>query len=1300
MNKQPGIFRASTLVITLLTASSTLLAPLPAIVSADNGADTTTATQTTKNTVNYDELNNTISQLNLSKAQKAAGLNVSKYAVSDFTTGFIADLAAQDIKRLTIDVTANDKDTLAKAKQLLTVSKDTAVKINVNFTFDLSDQAASLADQIQAYWNGVGNADNYADSFTIANPVRKTANGYAFLGYTDSSMIYQAANDLQGTSDVLWSIKTDTTKTKIGLTFANSVTGDDIKWSADKLSALNKIVSFATFTDAQEADLDNDQQQFNQVFTNSTAGYVTAVALPLVALSSDDSQAASSTDDSEDADTNTLKLNDISKATLSGAQVTVPKGATNNDLTSFVGNLAKITGASATKTITGVDLTKYASPTYSGGPKTGIYENTQGQKVADIFAALKANGINTITVKTANTTTAEGLGDLQDALKVIKQASAAGLKTNLVLTYSKDVDNPQTATAGWTKAADITNYTKYVLAQLDTTNVKPDIITVGSESDGVIPLNFSNDAADNWWQGVKSTAQQAALIKQAGYKVGLGLANATATKAGSGDTLEKLFWAFKATDITFNDVDYIFQSVWGDQPTASLEKTKQFTKAQVVYTDAKVANTLTSDDTKTTLVSQAADLYNLLGLSVASNNAGGVVLDANSIIVNGWSSLFKRDGDSYLTGNAKTTAVAAVFGKAVGLAVNTKDTDTNATGYVTGADTDLAKQKVIIKKIKNMTDSSIQGMDISSYQALKDAGVTFRNAAGKKESLIKILHENGVNYIRLRIWNDPKDANSHYYGGGNNDAAQSLKIAKEASAAGMKILVDFQYSDFWADPAKQPLPKAWVKYADNPVKLAQMVKQYTTDTLSAFKKSGIKVGMVQVGNEITSGAFGIINSRDTSGTNIAVWGDKAASTQIDKYLTAGIKAVRTVYPQALVALHLETPDVNRYESIMKAWQRDKVDYDVLGSSYYPFWGTNNSVTNLRAIQNLAAKYGKLFAVLETAWTATNYDSDGTDNNISDFNNVTGLYDVSPQGQVDALSAVYSTVMNNENNNGLGAFYWEPAWIAVHAGQENAALNNAASNQFGTGWASQYADSYEWVGTWGGSSWDNQALFDANGQALQSLSFYTAAVTNKTVQTTIIKQVDQNGQEIGQRRFFFTQVGKTQDIALARISGYTRANYTYNIKANTSGVKTLTFHYAPAQVNTLKFVNRKTKQVVKKQVKYTVVVGKTKKIKLPKIKGYHRSNYTYTIKATKGGNKTHTFNYVQNPVKKVQVNTLKFVNRKTKRVVKRAVKYTVTVGKTKKVKLPKIKGYQRSNYTYTINATKGGNKTHTFNYVKK
>ncbi|MBM7543362.1 hypothetical protein JOC59_000058 [Weissella beninensis] len=80
MNKQPGIFRASTLAITLLTASSTLLAPLPTIVSADNGADTTTATQTTKNTVNYDELNNTISQLNLSKAQKAAGLNVSKYA--------------------------------------------------------------------------------------------------------------------------------------------------------------------------------------------------------------------------------------------------------------------------------------------------------------------------------------------------------------------------------------------------------------------------------------------------------------------------------------------------------------------------------------------------------------------------------------------------------------------------------------------------------------------------------------------------------------------------------------------------------------------------------------------------------------------------------------------------------------------------------------------------------------------------------------------------------------------------------------------------------------------------------------------------------------------------------------------------------------------------------------------------------------------------------------------------------------------------------------------------------------------
>ena len=142
-------------------------------------------------------------------------------------------------------------------------------------------------------------------------------------------------------------------------------------------------------------------------------------------------------------------------------------------------------------------------------------------------------------------------------------------------------------------------------------------------------------------------------------------------------------------------------------------------------------------------------------------------------------------------------------------------------------------------------------MDISSYTALKKAGVKYYDFDGKETSLLKVLHDNGVNYIRIRIWNDPTNEKGETYGGGANDVAAGLEIAKEAAQYDMKLLLDFHYSDFWADPGQQRKPKDWENLSFKELKEA--VFSYTRDTLTALKEEDVLPDIVQIGNEIRSG---------------------------------------------------------------------------------------------------------------------------------------------------------------------------------------------------------------------------------------------------------------------------------------------------------------------------------------------------------------------------------------------------------------------------------------------------------------
>ena len=477
-----------------------------------------------------------------------------------------------------------------------------------------------------------------------------------------------------------------------------------------------------------------------------------------------------------------------------------------------------------------------------------------------------------------------------------------------------------------------------------------------------------------------------------------------------------------------------------------------------------------------------------------------------------------------------------------------------------------------------MTGDTIKGVDVSSYVALQKAGVKFYDNDGTEKDFMQILAENGVNAVRIRVWLDPYSSQTgKTYGGGTCDLANGLTIAKEATKYDMKVLLCLQYSDFWADPAQQHLPKDWLTAVNDPQKLSEFVYQYTKETLQAFNSiDGIDINMVQVGNEITSGFLGTYANRDIGESWKSIWTDEEKSAQVNTYLKAGVKAVREEAPKALVALHLETPNVSKYKIIMDTWERDGVDYDVLGSSYYPFWSVSakaSTPSNLRAIMQLAASYGKLFVVLETAWSNTVHDADGTPNSLGE--NVNYVYDVSPQGQVDELTDMYS-VLTSEGN-GLGAYYWEPAWIPVNAGWRYWQENKDASNEYGTGWASE--DSVEYLGAdkyyyegepaWGGSSWDNNALFDMHGVALKSLAFYKEADSGTDVQQTVISIVDDQGEQID-KLFVNVTVGESTVVTLPKITGYASTDNVYKllVAGTGSGIKHITLTYQRVLVATL------------------------------------------------------------------------------------------------------------------------------------
>ena len=419
-----------------------------------------------------------------------------------------------------------------------------------------------------------------------------------------------------------------------------------------------------------------------------------------------------------------------------------------------------------------------------------------------------------------------------------------------------------------------------------------------------------------------------------------------------------------------------------------------------------------------------------------------------------------------------------------------KPADEITAAYQNGTETGLKYESVKVEKIPGMTDDMARGVDVSTYQAMLKAGVKYYDFNGKEADLFDVLKEAGVNWVRLRLWNNPYNADGQGYGGGNTDEESLIKTALQAKKYGMKVLLDFHYSDFWADPAKQILPKSWKNLSS--AELNEAISLYTKKVLTDMEKAGVAPAMVQIGNEITKGTFGYDADQLTGGDWNKLWQSNYGTT-VARYLATAAQAVRTTNKDAKIAVQFESPDVNRYRMIMTVLKNNGVDYDYLGTSYYPFWGSsNNNPDNLLKVQEMAQKeFGKRVVVMETSWLNNVNDSDGTGNNIG---YAPSDYAVGPQGQVDEVTALYKSLVAR---GGVGAFYWEPAQIAVRAGWNSWNYNKQLANVYGTGWASKYVIGYapdnemHYNGkeTWGGSTWDNMGLFDDHGYPLQSLLVY-------------------------------------------------------------------------------------------------------------------------------------------------------------------------------------------------------------------
>ncbi|MER6732048.1 glycosyl hydrolase 53 family protein [Streptomyces puniciscabiei] len=341
------------------------------------------------------------------------------------------------------------------------------------------------------------------------------------------------------------------------------------------------------------------------------------------------------------------------------------------------------------------------------------------------------------------------------------------------------------------------------------------------------------------------------------------------------------------------------------------------------------------------------------------------------------------------------------------------------------------------------TGTSIHGADISSLAKSEAKGGVYKTASGTTGDALAVLKSYGMNYARLKAWVNPAD--------GFNDKTHVLAMAKRIKAQGMKLLVDFHYSDSWADPGRQNKPAAWVGHTYSQLKTD--VYNHTYDVLNALKAQGTTADMVQIGNEINAGILWSEGSTDN-------W------SQLAGLLNSGYNAAKAVSSSTVVALHLaKGGDRSGTEWWFDNAVANGVKFDAIGLSYYGYW--HGPLSDFQTtLDDAASRYGKPVFVAETAYPFTLAQDDSLENQIDTSGELVSGYPATVAGQAKWMNDVASIVEAVPNGRGLGVFYWEATWTAVA----------------GNGWDPTDAAS--------GNGWENQALFGYDDRALSSMTWFS------------------------------------------------------------------------------------------------------------------------------------------------------------------------------------------------------------------
>ena len=373
------------------------------------------------------------------------------------------------------------------------------------------------------------------------------------------------------------------------------------------------------------------------------------------------------------------------------------------------------------------------------------------------------------------------------------------------------------------------------------------------------------------------------------------------------------------------------------------------------------------------------------------------------------------------------------------------------------------------------------GVDLSILDELLPLGAKYFYQGKPIEPFSFFADHSGISMVRLRLWHHPYDKQGNPYGGGGNDLDCFLRLAKKAKNAGMPVMLDFHYSDFWVDPGRQRIPQAWE--GKNFLEIVKLIYDYTRDTLLKIRDNGIEVAAIQVGNEITNGMlfpFGQL-WREFDETN------GGGFKGLAMLLKAGFDACKEIYPNALTVCHLEhSASKQMQEDFFTNLFAENIDFDVIGESYYPYWhGTLSELEE--SILNLQVKFHKEVWLVETGYEwgeslveGHHNDFEGDQGDLFEVGNINGRvpFPNTLQGQAD----YYKELLSRMKKIGVGMiFYWEPAWVLVP--------NNAWAKEAGQVYCGLTPTKAE-------NDWANETLFDFEGNATPAIDIFTQSFVDK------------------------------------------------------------------------------------------------------------------------------------------------------------------------------------------------------------